>query len=457
MRRSAVLSAAVLAGLATVATGARAQGYGVYEHDACVMGRSGTAVAAPCGGGGAVFFNPAGILGSANRWDISFGATLIAPRNAFRDSATGLTTNGAENNLPVPNLYVTRQFSDRFAAGIGVFVPYGLVSEWPNDFAGRFLGYRSELTSIYVQPTVAYRVHPRVRLGAGLTFVHSSVDLKQRVDLSAQEALPGITFAMLGVPAGTDFADAQLTGSGTAFGGHVGVLAQLTDRISVGARYLTKVTVDIEGDASFRPVPTGITLAAGNPFGAPAGTPLDAVVASAFTSTLANQQARTSAPMPAQLVAGVAFKPSPKLTVLFDYQMVVWSAFEFLALDLDSVGQDTLYEDYTNTSGFRVGAEYAATPTVMVRGGLLYHGAAAPDQTVTPLLPEGERMEGTLGVGLQLARRIRLDLAYQYLRQQDRRGRVVEPPLRGPIGTSFNTGLYTGKANLFGASLALGF
>jgi long-chain fatty acid transport protein len=204
-------------------------------------------------------------------------------------------------------------------------------------------------------------------------------------------------------------------------------------------------------------VPTGITLAAGNPFGVPSGTLLDAVVASAFTTTLANQTGATTLPMPAQLVVGVALRATNDLSILADYQWVNWKSFDVLPLNFSVIGQDTVYEDYRNTSGYRVGAEYVASPKVTLRGGLLFHTAAAPDQTVTPLLPEGARAEGTLGLGIRLGPRARLDLAYQYIRQQDRRGRVTDPPARGPAGRSANNGLYTSKANLFGASLALGF
>ena len=101
--------------------------------------------------------------------------------------------------------------------------------------------------------------------------------------------------------------------------------------------------------------------------------------------------------------------------------------------------------------------DYQATPRLALRGGYLFHEAAAPAQTVTPLLPEGERTEFTAGLGLQLSNRVRLDVAYQRIRQQDRRGRVVEPPVRGPAGASVNSGLYAGTANLFGASFAFGF
>ncbi len=75
---------------------------------------------------------------------------------------------------------------------------------------------------------------------------------------------------------------------------------------------------------------------------------------------------------------------------------------------------------------------------------------------MTPLLPEGNRVEGTLGVGIKLLPQLRLDLGYQYLQQQDRRGRLVDPPAGGAPTAAMNTGLYSFKANLFGASLALG-
>src|SRR5437667_445077 len=40
-----------------------AQGFGIYEQGTCAMGRAGTGIAAPCGDGSAIFFNPAGLAG----------------------------------------------------------------------------------------------------------------------------------------------------------------------------------------------------------------------------------------------------------------------------------------------------------------------------------------------------------------------------------------------------------
>ncbi len=458
MRRNAVLGAGAVAVALAFAFGeARAQGYGVYEHDACVMGRSGTGVAAPCSGGSAVFFNPAGIVGGSTRWNAQAGATIISPRGGFTADATGATTDATANNIPVPSLFVTRQINARWAVGLGVFAPYGLISEWPDNFEGRFLAYLADLKAVYVQPTVAVRLRDNLRVGGGFQMVFSSVELRQRVDLSAQTAAPGTTFAQLGVPLGTDFADVHVQGSSRSAGGQLGILWDATPRVSIGARYQFRQTADIGGDAEFTQVGTGIVLPPGNPI-APAGTPLDSVVAPQFLGTglLTTQKGFARVPLPDQFVVGVAVRPRANLAVLFDFQWVNWARFDVLTLSFQRLGRRTQFEDYKETHGYRLGVDWQATSRLAVRAGTLYHTAAAPPQTVTPLLPEGERHEGTLGIGYQLTPKLRVDLAYQRIEQQERRGRVVDAP-RGAAGAAANSGLYTSTANLFGASLAFGF
>lgn len=462
MRRNAVrIATLALATLALQAPSAFAQGFGVYEHDACTMARGGTGVAAPCNAS-AIFYNPAGLLtpGATHKWNIAIGGTSIGADFAFADSTNGVTTNSSGGSVMVPNLHITRQMSEKWAIGLGVFAPYGLVSEWPAaaNFPGRFLGYRSDLKSIYIQPTVSMRVNSWLQIGAGFDYIHSSVDLRQRLDLSTQAAAAGVTFANLGVPLGTDFADAHLTGSSWSSGGHFGIMVRPSRRIAFGARYLVRAKADIQGDGAFTPISTGMTLPAGNPLGQPGGTPIDSVVAGQFRTggALVNQHVSTNVALPDQFVIGTAINVTNTFMVLFDYQWVNWSAFSKLQLTFaqPALGTRTLWEDYKNTNGYRVGAQFDVSPALTIRAGALYHDGAAPEQTVTPLLPEGARVEQTVGLGFRLRSNMRIDIAYQHITQVDRRGRVVDTPR---FSTANNTGLYTGSANLFGASLAWGF
>jgi len=462
MRRNAVLSGALATmALALGAGTASAQGFGVYEHDACAMGRAGTGVAAPCNAPTAAFINPAGMVDpGGRRWSVSLGVTGIKPAFTFQDSIRGTSTDAVSNMIPVPNFYVVRQLggSVPMAVGLGVFAPYGLRSEWPTTFEGRFLAYVSDLKAIYIQPTIAAQLKPWLQVGVGFDYIHSIVDLAQRIDLSSQVASGPLTFGMLGIPSGTDFADASVEGSGNSIGFHLGAMIRASNRLRIGVRYLGESTAGIEGDATFTQISTGIVLPPGNPLGAPGGTPLDAVLAGQFQTggALATQTATVDIPLPAQLIVGVQVQASQKLSLLLDVQTTFWSAFEQLNLEFAQLGAQPQYEDYNNTVGVRVGAEYALSPRVSIRGGTLYHQAAAPAQTVTPLLPEAERAEGTVGLSFNVGRRGRVDLAYQHIWQADRRGRIVEA-VRGPAGVASNTGLYSATGDLFAASLAWGF
>jgi long-chain fatty acid transport protein len=460
MRRSAVLSAATLLAAIVLAPSAQAQGFSVYEHDACAMGRAGTGVASPCSGGSAIFFNPAGIVGGTAKWNFQAGVTAIAPTGSFTDSATGTVTNLVKHTFPVPAGYLTRQLGP-LAVGVGVFVPYGLTTEWPQTFAGRFLSYKATIQAIYIQPTLAWAVSPRFSIGAGFDIVPTSIEIKQHLDLASQVADPtkGILFGQLGIPTGTDFADARLKATGTGYGAHFGVIARPTDWLSVGGRFLSTVNIDLKGTGTFSQILTGINLPPGNPI-VPGGAaaPLDAVLVSngVFSNKLATQGATASLPLPAQIVVGVALQPTRSLRLLGDYQWTMWQQFSTVPIKLDSIGADTLFENYRWTDGWRGAIEYTPNATLTLRAGVLTHNAAAPPQTVTPLLPEGARIEGTLGVGFQVTPFARIDLAYQYIKQQTRRGRVTDAVVGQPTA-ALNTGLYAFKANLFGASVALAF
>lgn len=442
-----------------------AQGFAVNEHGTCQMGRAGTGTAQPCDDGSAVLYNPAGLAGMRG-WTLSAGVTLIDAYGGFTDDLTGASTDLANSLIPVPHAYLAYGINEQWAAGIGMFVPYGLGTEWPLTFEGRFSGYDNDLRSIYIQPTVSWRPHPKIALGAGFDFVIGSVELNQRLDASELPAPPpapiGTLLGQLGIPFHTDFANGRLRATGaTGFGAHFGVLVEPHERVSFGVRYLTRVTLDYEGDATFTPVPTGILLPAGNPFGVPAGTPLDAVLAAAglFTGPLANGTATTSITMPDQIVVGVAVQASHSLTLLADAQWMNWSVFDRILLDFTNAQTPDriIEENYEDTWGFRAGFEWAADERWTLRGGYLYHQAAAPDETVTPLLPESVRNELTGGVGLAVNPRFSVDVAYQYIRQDKRRGRVRDP-LPGQLPTAaLNSGLYTFNANLVGATLTVHF
>ena len=296
-------------------------------------------------------------------------------------------------------------------------------------------------------------------VGVGVDITHTSLELKKRVDLSTQPiAGTPLTFGNIGVPPGTDFADVDLSGSGNTVGAHFGVIVKANDRFSIGARYLMKQSVDVSnGQIATQQINTGLTLKV--PLGPtlPAGTPIDVLVKPAFATggALSNQTATTGIPMPGQFVAGVALQPTKNLKLLADYQFTQWSAFDQIVIVSQYAPTTTMVESYNDTNGVRIGAEYSVGRGV-VRFGFDGHGAGAPDQTVTPLLPEASRKEFTVGAGLPLGAKARFDVAYMYINQADRAGRSTDGGLAVPT-TAVNNGMYHYNANLFSAGFVVHF
>jgi len=456
-----------------------AQGFGIYEQGTCAMGRAGAGVAAPCSDGSALFFNPAGLAGVSGG-HVTIGTTLLDVQGGFTDDIFQQKTKLDYPLLAVPQVYISYAATPKLGIGVGVFAPYGLETNWPLAFDGRFAGYKNILQSIYIQPTLAYKVSSRLSLGGGLDIVLGKVELNQRLDL-AQTPVPlagvpaGTTFGQFGIAPGTDFADAHLEATKTTVAAHFGALFKVNDQLSFGANVLTQASFDYSGTASFTQVPTGLVVPATISVGAltiPAGTPIDGLLGgpaalggldlfNPSTGVFRSQPVTTTIKNPSQLALGLAYKLPNGWTVLGDYQLTWWSQFDQLDItfpqDASGLLSRKLFENYHNTSGFRFGAEWAKDAKWTFRGGYLHHEGAAPAETVTPLLPEGQRNEFTAGTTVKLGAALSADLAYQYIRQNDRRGRTREPIFNQVPTTGLNNGLYDFHAHLFGVSLSYAF
>src|SRR3989442_159262 len=408
-----------------------AQGFGIYEQGTCAMGRAGTGVAAPCADGSAIFFNPAGLAGLKGG-RATLGVTLLDVEGGFTDDISRQRSSLDDPLLAIPQVYAAYGVTPKLGVGIGLFAPYGLQTPWPLTFDGRFAGYKNILHSVYIQPTVAYQVTPWLALGGGLDIVLGKVELNQRLDL-ADAPVPtslgvpaGTVFGQFGIAPGTDFADTHLEATKTTVTAHWGGLIKVNDKLSIGGRYLMHAKFDYSGNATFTQVPTNLIVPADIPVAPgltiPAGTPVDLFLSlpapnglNLFNSVLIPQTVSTTITNPEQVVFGLAYKLEKGWTVFGDYQFTRWGK-RFYVVNINFANpllNRVLYERYQNTNGFRVAAEWVKDAKWTLRGGYLYHQGAAPDETVTPLLPEGNRNEFTGGLTVKLASNLTGDVAFQ--------------------------------------------
>jgi long-chain fatty acid transport protein len=455
--------ALALLGLPAVAS---AQAFGLNEIGSCALARGFATTSLPCDDASSIYWNP-GAMPSKRGFSLYGGAAIIKIGGAFAQDTTHREYEGDVPTAVVPHVFLNYRGAGRLAYGLGVYVPYGLTSQWSDSFPGRFAAKKASLQTIYVQPNLSYAINDRWSIGGGPIIAHSSVELVQAVDLSGQTATvvnnTPITFGQLGIAKRTEFARARLKGSDMGYGFTFGLQGKLTPNWQMGARFLSQVAFNYDNaDATFTPVNTGLILAASNPLGAPAGTPVDALLAGQFTGTgaLTSQKVQTQIQHPAQVQVGFAYTGFERTTLSLDYSYVGWKSFSSLPVNFQNTAlSKVLVEEYNNTSGIRFGVEHRLVNGAALRAGLAGNTSAAPEQTVTPLLPEQDRGFGMLGGGLPITSGLTLDAAYAHVFTSGRRGRIDERAVGSTDAQAIalNSGFYSLNANIFSLSLKANF
>jgi long-chain fatty acid transport protein len=447
-----------------------AQGFGLNEIGSCAVGRGFAVTAVPCNDASEIYSNPGATTGLQG-WGLYVGAAAVQVNAGFNADSTGKSYSG---DVPVkfpPHVFLNyTPKGAKWAVGIGSYVPYGLTSQWNPDFPGRFESLKASLASDYIQPNFAYRFAPGWSVGGGPVFGVSQVELRQSLDLAAVPAAPGITFGQLGIPTGTQFGTANLSGTGTAWGFNVGIHGKIGADWQVGARYLSEMKFKYKNaDVEFTQQLTGLVLAGSNPLGFPAGTPVDAIIANGFAPGQpfsAGQKVNTEIDHPAQFQAGIGYTGFTNTTISVDYAWINYKSFK--TLDVNFVGpaaaaglSRSLLENYDASNSVRVGVEHAFAAGFRGRVGFDWIGSPAPDVTVTPLLPDMARRNYTIGIGLPLGASYTLDAAYLHVDTDGRRGRIVERAAGTPEATEtaaeLNSGFYTLNANVLSLSLKVNF
>ena len=471
-RRLAFVAGSAVAVGAALPAAAGAQGFGLNEIGTCSVGRAGAGVGSPCRDASAIFWNPAAPATALDRWTLLVGVAPVLVNGTFTQDTTGREHKSDVPPEFPPHLFVNysgrlnRWGVNRFGAGLGIYVPYGLTSQWKQDFPGRFLAQKASLQTIYVQPNLSLEIVPdRFSIGGGPVFGYSHVELRQGIDLSEQPlpstaVPPGTTFGHIGVADNTEFARAQIEASATAWGFHAGAHARLTDDLQLGARLLAALYFEYDGDATFEQVMTGLRVAAANPLGAPAGASLDDLLAGQFAGSgrLVSQGGKTQIKHPAQLQLGVAYTGFERTVVNLDYAMIRWTAFDVLNGQFDDPALSRqLFEHYENSHALRASVERTYLSGLQSRLGYHYVKTPAPDETVTPLLPDQDRHNFGIGLTIPFAGKYGFDISYLKVLTPGRRGRIVERATLDETADVLNGGWYALNANIFSFSLRAQF
>jgi long-chain fatty acid transport protein len=298
--------------------------------------------------------------------------------------------------------------------GLGVFNPFGLGTDWPEDWRGRYVSTKTEIQTFYINPVAAFSMGP-VSFAAGMQAVYGTLELNRKVKKA---------------PLGDDVASMHLEGtSDVNYGWNAGIQFRPMQQVVVGPSYRSQVDSKVNGTAAFDSMNAKWTFVK-------AALPAKADV---FTTI----------PYPAVMAVGVAVTPLSDLTIEANVVQTQWSAFDTLAINFAApyaALTEKVPELYANARSYRIGAEYRLPDwELALRCGYLYDESPVPAASVSTLLPDGNRDSFQVGVGYAIGNNTTVDLAYMYLKFKDR-------STEGVSTAGFN-GTYKTSANLFGMTI----
>lgn len=414
----ATLVAPLLALGACAATSAHAAGYAVFTHGASALGQ-GNAVTAHSDNPSTIFYNPA-LMNRLEGTQFQIGTTAIFSSREFQSNQPGGSSDSNDSVFFPSTFYATHKFNDSLSAGLGVFNPFGLGTEWSDDWDGRYQATDSELTTFNINPAVSFRIIPSLAVAAGLDVVLVDATLERKI--------------FTGTPLDIN---QKFEGDGTGVGFNVGVAYDITKELTFGASYRSQVQVDIEGESSTSPTLTVPGV----------GAVLDS-------------KGRTSIKLPPQVTAGLAYQISAPLIVEAGFRWEGWSSFKELQLSLDNgFPVAATPRDWHDSYGFNLGGKYQLNETAALMAGYVFGNSAVPDSTFDPSIPDAKTHVFCVGTDLAYQHwKVALSYGYQLYEDRTKNNDIGAATPANPLPpTSAANGEYRSDAHLLALSVGYKF
>lgn len=446
MIRKTAVSVAVISAL--ISLSAQAEGYKLFEQSVSSMGNAYAGRGAQVTDASLVYSNPAALT-QLDGAQLSGGLNLIRAktnyRNATAQSANGQSvvgrTDGANSlNELVPFVFYTDKVSEQLSWGIGFYVPFGLSSDYDDDFVGRYFADETAIQVLSLQPAIGYKLNEQWSVGAGISINRAEGTLSKFKDHSGLcELGEATTNAMFGMPVYNDAycnSHYEVEGDDIAFGYTLGIHGEPVKGTRLALTWHSAVRYTLKGDSVITNTPITGANVVGNPNFAVVAPNLPAIDLS--TGKLAaNNRLVESSQLDLTTPASAAFSLDQQVTealsVQFSAAWTQWSDFQSIDIvsndanpsislntqlppNLNSEGYIGYIPEYwQNSWSFAVGATYEYQADLTLKAGVAYDENPIEQSHKTARIPTDDRVWLTVGANWQLSDKLSLDFAYGYL------------------------------------------
>ncbi|MFN4021265.1 MAG: OmpP1/FadL family transporter [Hydrogenophilus thermoluteolus] len=418
-RLTTLASALFVAGLSS----AHAGGFQLLEQNASGIANAYAGSAAVADNASTIFFNPAGVTQLSGAKEVSLGLAVVKPSFKFANQGSlaavppltpvpvPLTgSNGADAGdwAAIPNGYYAQRINDRLSVGVGFGAPFGLKTEYTDDWVGRFQSTLFDIKTMNVNPSVAYRVNDKVSVGAGVSIQKMEATYDRFASLFAPASLvPLLGGTQAAANAAMQNTKLRLKADDVSLGWNVGVLFQPTAATRVGLSYRSKVKHTL----------TGTLTASGGA----------AAVLSNPAIGAAGVNAKVDVDLPDTFIVSFTHQLNPRWEVLADLSWTGWSSLDVLPIYRTSGVQagttaDVLDAHFRDTWRVALGANYHYNDAWTFKFGIAHDESPVKNaDTRLVSLPDNNRIWLSFGAQWRPDRATRVDFGLAHLFINDTR------------------------------------
>ncbi|QDR67241.1 outer membrane protein transport protein [Pseudomonas sp. BJP69] len=373
-----------------------ASGFALNEQSISSMGTGFAGRSSSAEDASTVFGNPAG-MSRLKREQFTVGGAAVIAKTDISGPGSNLGGETDGDMVPVvgvPMGYYVKPIDDHWSVGFGVYVPFGLVTDYGSDDAARYWGKKSHVEVVTFQPTVSYAFNDKVSIGFGPTINRIKGELGSSL---INPLTPG-----------RNDGEVKIKGDDTAVGYNIGLMVQATDRTRVGLTYHSMVDYKLEGK-------TRVSTPLIGPFN---GNKFDASL-----------KIKT----PESVDLSVTHELDDQWTLYAGSTWTRWSRLENITVQNDvpaplagSAFQTiTEEQNWHDTWAHAIGASYKVNKEWVLRTGFTVDQSPTNNHDRSPRIPTGDRKVFSLGAGWSPNDDMTIDVAYSYLWEEDTKANQV--------------------------------
>ncbi|TMS94318.1 long-chain fatty acid transporter [Pseudoalteromonas sp. S201] len=373
----------IAASLAFVSADTFAAAFQLAEQNVSGLGRAYAGEASVADDASVVARNPA-LMTLFKEKQLSVAAMAVIPDVSLKGTgnAYGLDNSVLDDDSIAPSAiipagYFTMPVNDKVSVGFGAFSNFGLATEFNDDYAAGQIAGETEIVTVNMNASVAYKVSEQFSFGIGLNYIYADATIVRKVGVNTQ------------IPFSTNVVD--LEGDDTGYGLNVGLMYQLDENSRFGFNYRTETDITFEGT-----------------FSSPAQS--IPVLPGSVEITL-----------PAIAEFSGSHQLDEKLGVHYSVLWTGWSSFDSLEAQVTAPTGDKFSafektEDFSDAMRYSIGADYQYSENLMLRAGFAFDESPVSQQHLSISIPDTDRFWFSFGGNYAIDQNSNVDLGVSVLR-----------------------------------------